>query len=172
MKQLLVLVCLLIAACADEVAYERPQPIEMSDSALGHYCQMDIVNHEGPKGQIHLSGHTMPIWFSQVRDGLAYIKSAERAADITAFYVSDMGRAQHWSSPGIDNWVDAETAFFVVGSDAIGGMGAPELVPFSKFEDATKFKKNRGGEIIKMADIKPDDVLSPIEIGQFPGGHK
>ncbi len=165
MKILAVLVCsLFISACGDEEFSELPLPVDLSASALGYYCQMDLLEHEGPKGQIHLSGLPMPIWFSQVRDGIAYIKSAERTADIVAFYVSDMAKATSWSSPGKENWVDANRAFFVDGSDARGGMGAPEFVPFATIDSAQTFAKNRGGKVLKLVDIKPQTVLRPVDI--------
>ena len=158
--------CLVIGACAEDEVSDLPPPVALSASALGHYCQMDLLEHAGPKAQIHLTGFPMPIWFSQVRDGIAYIKSAERTADIVAFYVNDMGSAASWESPGEENWSDANTAFFVVGSDAIGGMGAPELVPFATEQGAKSFVDKRGGKILKLADIKPSLVLAPVEISQ------
>lgn len=171
MKCFLAFTILLLAACNDD-ALDIPPPLAMNEDALGHYCQMHILQHDGPKGQIHLTGFAMPIWFSQVRDGLAYIKLGERIADVTAFYVNDMGKAADWRTPGEKNWLAAESAFYVVGSDAIGGMGAPELVPFGKQEDALSFARRRGGTVKRYAEIASDDVLAPVEIGRLPAGAK
>ena len=166
-----ILICLLLTACNEETA-KAPPPIPLTASALGHYCQMEVLEHAGPKGQIHLSGLPMPLWFGQVRDGIAYIKSEERMADVLAFYVNDMGAASEWASPGTDNWIDAKITFFVVGSDAIGGMGAPELVPFATSDDAAAFVKKHGGHIKRLADIKPEDVLAPVDISHLAGHGK
>ncbi len=166
MRTLAVLAVLLLGACVEE-GREEPPPIALSDEALGHYCQMNILEHAGPKGQIHLSGWPMPIWFGQVRDGVAYIKAQERAAEVVAFYVNDMGAAEDWAEPG-DHWVQASAAFFVVGSDAVGGMGAPEVVPFAAADKAEAFAQKRGGVVKRLAEIAPQDVLSPVELGELP----
>ena len=57
-----------------------------------------------------------------------------------------MGTTANWTSPGKEIWADAKDAFFVVGSDAIGGIGAPEGVPFATADDASAFTEKRGGE--------------------------
>ena len=171
MRNLFVFAVLLLTACNQE-ARDVPPPLAMSEDALGHYCQMHIQEHTGPKGQVHLAGYPMPIWFSQVRDGLAYIKLGERIADVTAFYVNDMGKAPGWDRPGKDNWLAAESAYYVVGSDALGGMGAPELVPFGTREEAATFARKRGGTVKRFAEIAQSDVLAPVEIGALPAGAK
>ncbi len=163
----------ILAACQDSgSAQNKPLPIELTSEAAGHYCQMVILEHEGPKAQIHLAGYEAPIWFSQVRDGIAYLKSPEQSADLVALYVNDMGEAISWSEPGEGNWIDAEDAYFVVGSDAIGGMGAPELAPFADLEKAQEFAAAHGGEILRLSEISAETVLSPIENQTIiPGEH-
>ena len=152
---------LALAACREEVA--PPGPVVMSDDALGHYCQMVVADHEGPKAQVHLSGQAEPLFFAQVRDGIAYLREPERTADIRAIYVSNMSRAPSWSSPGTDNWIEAGTAFLVVGSDAMGGMGAPEVVPFETLDDAEGFAAERGGKVMSLGDVPDDAVLGAID---------
>lgn len=128
----LLLPLVIIAGCKDTQSRrtDLPVPLELTEEAAGHYCQMVILEHQGPKAQVHLDGYPAPLWFSQVRDGIAYLKSPEQSAEILVLYVNDMGKAVSWTEPGADNWIDASTAYFVVGSDAMGGMGAPELAPF------------------------------------------
>lgn len=154
----------LLMGCKDDVAsLAIPEPLVLTEEAAGHYCQMVILEHQGPKGQVHLAGFPAPLWFSQVRDGIAYLKSPEQTAEILVLYVNDMGKAVSWQEPGEDNWIDATTAFFIVGSDAIGGMGAPEIAPFSDRAKAEEFKNLHGGEIMLLAEIPAELVLSPIE---------
>ncbi len=167
MRTLMLPLCLILAACVEDVV-EAPPPIAMTETALGHYCQMELIEHAGPKGQIHLAGLQMPIWFSQVRDAVAYVKSEERSAAVLAVYVSDMAEAGDWQNPGTENWIDAREAFFVIGSDAIGGMGAPELVPFAEESEAQVFAESHGGSVHRLAEIEPDVVLSPVEITRRP----
>lgn len=161
------LLCLLtmLGACSEETQQSAiPAPIALTDEAAGHYCQMAILEHPGPKAQLFVETLLHPLWFSQVRDGLAKIKSAERSADIIVLYVNDMGAAKSWEEPGTENWIRVEKAYFVVGSNAMGGMGAPEYVPFSDKAKAMDFITNHGGSIMRFEDITAEEVLSPIDV--------
>lgn len=163
-KLILIASAFVLAGCAGEAAMTpTPDPIALTAEAAGHYCQMIILDHEGPKAQMFLAGMANPLWFSQVRDGLAYVKSPEQSAEIVVMYVNDMGKAKNWSEPGEDNWIRADEAFYVVGSDALGGMGAPELVPFAEEDAALAFANLRGGEVRHLQDITQDHVLAPVD---------
>ncbi len=159
----------LLAGCQQEADDMRaPAAITLTPDAVGHFCEMQIMMHEGPKAQIHLADVKDPLWFAQVRDGIAYLKSPEKSAEITSFYVNDMGAAKSWANPGIDNWIEADKAYYVVGSNARGGMGAPELVPFASRELAEKFASDKGGEIMMLSEIPAATVLSPVEMDGAP----
>ncbi|MBP9950288.1 MAG: nitrous oxide reductase accessory protein NosL, partial [Cypionkella sp.] len=54
-RPLLILLLLALPACRDETA-AIPQPLEMTAQTVGHFCQMNVLEHPGPKGQIHLEG--------------------------------------------------------------------------------------------------------------------
>lgn len=161
----LVLPLAFLAGCKEDDLANNDLPAAqiLTEEAAGHYCQMVILEHQGPKAQVHLDGMMAPLWFSQVRDGIAYLKSPEQSAEIRVLYVNDMGAAISWAEPGPENWINAKTAYFVVGSDAIGGMGAPEIAPFSDPAKAKEFAVNHGGEILKLDEISAETVLSPIE---------
>lgn len=155
----------LLGACNEQSAQSRlPVPRQLSEEAAGYYCQMVVLDHAGPKAQLFLSGMPEPLWFSQVRDGIAYLKSPERDGEPLVLYVNDMGKARSWDNPGTDNWVNAADAFFVIGSDARGGMGAPELVPFGNRQDAETFIRDHGGKLMRFDEIPADTVLSPVDI--------
>ncbi len=157
-------VCLFaLAACRQDDNAGLPPPITMSSEALGHYCQMVLTEHPGPKAQVHLVGVDNPIFFSQVRDGIAYQRMPEQSNQIAVIYVSDMGAAPSWQEPGVDNWIPASTALFVIESDAVGGMGAQELVPFSDIGAANAFAAEHGGRIVPLSEIADSDVLAPVE---------
>lgn len=156
-----------LAGCKEDAGQlALPDPMVLSDEAAGYYCQMIILEHDGPKAQLFLAGMASPLWFSQVRDGLAYVKSPEQSGEIIVMYVNDMGKAVSWQEPGPDNWIKAGDAFYVVGSDARGGMGAPETVPFGTTEQAAKFAAEHGGMVLKLDEILPETVLSPVDFGQ------
>lgn len=163
MKPLLVLAVLLVAACREDVA-EVPPPASMTDEALSFFCQMNVSEHGGPKGQIHLDGMPAPLFFAQVRDLVAYLKSPERSADIAAIYVSDMGVATAWNEVGPDNWIAAQTAHFVVDAGVKGGMGAPEIVPFADEAAAQRFVQRYGGSIVDLDRIPDAAALAPVDL--------
>lgn len=155
----------LVAACREETAQSVvPEARTLTDEATGYYCQMVLTGHPGPKAQVHLAGSSDPLWFAQVRDGLAYLKSPEKPGEILVLYVNDMGKAQSWEKPGSDNWINAAEAYFVLGSDAVGGMGAPEIAPFGQRPQALDFAAENGGEVVRFEDIPTAAVLSPVDM--------
>ncbi|WP_300515221.1 nitrous oxide reductase accessory protein NosL [Aliiroseovarius sp.] len=162
MRKLVLVSVLLLAACKDDVV-NLPDPVELTEEALGYYCQMALVEHDGPKGQAHLDGMPAPIFFSQVRDVIAYLHMPEQSHAVQVSYVQDMTGAT-WDAPGA--WMPTREALYVVGSDAVGGMGAAEFVPFSDKLAAEAFVRERGGRIMTFDEIRPEDVLgdtAPVE---------
>lgn len=159
------LAMLILAAC-DKAAPPAPPPppAEVSDEATGYYCGMLLVDHEGPKGQIHLASRSGPIWFSSVRDTIAFLRLPEEAKDVVAVYVNDMGRAQRWDQPEAGTWVDARAAWFVVHSSMRGGMGANEAVPFASTAAAESFRAKYGGQLVRLDDIPDAYVLGPVDL--------
>lgn len=81
----------------DEVV-AKPAPVEPTREASGHYCGMILPDHKGPKAQIHLPDEAEPVWFSSVRDAIAFTMLPEEPRNIVAMYVNDMGTAQ-WDAP-------------------------------------------------------------------------
>lgn len=70
-----------------------------------------------------------------------------------------MGAAPSWEDPGATNWTDAKTASYVIGSDAEGGMGGAEAVPFADRAKAEGFAKEHGGEVVAFSAIPADYIL-------------
>lgn len=152
----------LLAACKEESA-TLPDPVPLSEENVSFFCQMNVLEHGGPKAQIHLEGQPAPLFFAQVRDAVAYLKSPERDARILGTYVSDMGVAADWNTPGSDNWVLADASFFVVEAGVAGGMGAPEVVPFASEETARAFIAQYGGRIVDLGSIPDAAILGPVD---------
>jgi copper chaperone NosL len=87
----------------------------------------------------------------------------EQSHEILALWVNDMGAPEAtWAVPGPTNWINAEQAIYVVGSRIIGGMGAPEIVPFLDGQKATSFAQANGGQVMRLAEIPDDAVLAPV----------
>lgn len=140
-----------------------PAPVVMTDDALGHYCQMYLSDHGGPKAQIHLKGIEAPIWFAQISDAVAFLHDPERPADVAAIYVNDMAKARSWSDVGIGNWIPAEDAFYVINSKQMGGMGTREAIPYSTREAGEAFARQEGGVVVAIADIPDAYVRAAAE---------
>lgn len=149
-----------LAACNEAEVAARPDPVVLTVEATGHYCQMTVLDHEGPKAQIHLSGNPNPVWFTQVRDAVAFTRLPEEPKNYTAIYVNDMAKAESWANPGTDNWIEARDAFFVVGSRKAGGMGAPEAIPFGTEQAALGFTAENGGSVVRFDKIPDSYVLT------------
>ena len=165
MKRLALILCLTLAACQEKAAQDTA-PVPLDPHAIGHYCQMELLEHEGPKAQVHLEGLPgAPLFFSQVRDVVAYSRMPEQSHVILATWVNDMGAAgATWADPGINNWIKAEDAVYVVGAAIEGGMGAPELVPFLDPASAKAFTEIHGGVVMRLDQIPDDAVLTPVAI--------
>lgn len=159
MKGRLAVLCLvLLCACKEDAP---PAPVSMTEDALGYFCQMNLIEHAGPKAQVHLEGLPgAPLFFSQVSDAVAYLRMPERDHRIVASYVSNMGAAPNWHDPGVDNWIDIHAALFVVGSRRMGAMDAPEFVPFGDEGSARQFVAEFGGQVMSLDDI-PDAAVFP-----------
>ena len=155
----LVLACLLLAACDEPQQAEKPAPQILTRDAIGHYCQMIVADHLGPKAQIFLTDRDTPVWFSSVRDAIAFTLLPEEPKNIAAVYVTDMAVAS-WDSPEPDTWIDAETAHFVIDSERRGGMGALEAIPFGDAAAAENFVARHGGRVVTYGEIPSGYILN------------
>lgn len=142
----------LLAACEKNQPFDVPLPQPLTRDANGYYCLMTVVNHKGPKGQIILTDKKQALWFTSVRDTIAFTRSPEEPKNIAAIYVNDMSNAD-WDNPADDSWIDAHKAWYVVGSNRSGGMGAAEAVPFSAKEKAELFSSEYGGTVYSFNAI-------------------
>lgn len=156
---LMLLLPLALAGCGQKEAAQLPPPYRMTAEDIGHYCGMNVLEHPGPKGHVFAKSLIQPVWFSSVRDTIAFTMLPDEPKDIQAIYVSDMAKAPSWDKPGPDNWVEARKALFVIESRAKGGMGGNEAVPFSERAAAEKFVAENGGHIVAFADVPLDYVL-------------
>lgn len=153
----------LLAGCSQQEEVPMPAPFTLDAEAIGRYCGMNVLEHDGPKGQIILTRIPEAIWFSSARDAVAFTMLPDEPKNIAAIYVSDMAVAASWEQPGADNWIDAKTAWFVLGSRQRGGMGTAETVPFSTEEAAAAFATTNGGKVVRFEDIPLDYVLGDAD---------
>ena len=160
---LIALALVALGACREDRA-SLPEPVAMTEEAVGHFCQMELLEHPGPKAQAHLSGMPYPLFFSQVRDVVAYQRMPEQSHTLVVSNVSDMGApGATWDDPGAANWIAVQDAWYVVGSTVAGGMGASELVPFGTRAAAESFVQEHGGSVMRLGEIPDSAVLAPEE---------
>lgn len=154
----LVLLASLLAGCGNGGEPTiAPPPAEPTRAALTYYGGMILVDHRGPKAQIHLASRDEPLWFPQVRNAVAFTMSPEEPDDIAAIYVTDIAAADGWGKP--QKWIPAQEAVYVIDSECRGGMGALEAVPFSDREAAQAFIELHGGELVPSWDAIPEDYI-------------
>lgn len=166
-----------LSACGEEAGVARlPPPQEPGPGAVGYYCGMAVAEHPGPKGQVFLAGSAVPLWFSSVRDTLAFTILPGEPRTVAALYVSDMGRSADARTPPPGAWVLARDAVFVAGGSAVGGMGAQEVVPFAEHAAAERFRAVHGGEIYRFGEVPERLVLGAdgglAAVPAAPGGRK
>jgi copper chaperone NosL len=164
MRVLVLAIVVLLAACG-EGKKPVPPPAALTADAIAHFCGMAVADHPGPKAQIFVAGQDKPVWFTSVHDAVAFTLLPEEPKDIRAFYVTDMASAPSWDHPEQGRWIDAKTAFYVIGSDTAGGMGTPEAVPFATRAAADGFAQGHGGQVVALDAIPRDYIL-----GTAPGG--
>lgn len=160
-------IAFLFAACDGGQTGGMPKAVKLTRGDISHFGRMIVQNHKGPKGQIHLKDRRKPVWFSSVRDTIAFTMLPGESKRVAAIYVNDMTRAS-WARPEPDTWIDARTASYVIGSRRRGGMGAPEAVPFSKPDAAAKFAAKHGGRVVAFGKIPRDYILGSSGAVQNP----
>jgi copper chaperone NosL len=159
------LVTMIMLAGCDETpvagAGAVPVAVEPGADAIGYYCNMTVADHPGPKGQAFVAGKGAPLWFSSVRDTLAFTRLPGEPKNIAALYVNDMGRAS-WDRPEPGTWIDARSAWYVAGSVLRGGMGAPEVVPFAERAAPDAFAVRHGGTVSDFSSVPADAVVGAV----------
>jgi|SRR5579883_576324 len=155
---LLALALPLLAACGEEKPVALPAPEEPDASAVAEFCGMPVLEHAGPKGQIFLASRKAPLWFSSVRDAVAFTLLPEEPKDIRAIYVNDMGEGI-WAAPKPGSWIEARAAWYVSGSRETGGMTGAEAVPFRERGAAQRFAADHGGRVVAFDGIPSAYIL-------------
>ncbi|MDO5356306.1 MAG: nitrous oxide reductase accessory protein NosL [Conchiformibius sp.] len=148
------------AACGGRENTPPPPPQAVGAESVGHYCTMNLNEHKGPKGQVfHYSDPSKPVWFSTVNQVFGYLRHPGEPRDVSAVYVSDMGKVSDWQQADAGNhWLDAHHAFYVIESPFVGGMGAPDALPFAQRAQAQAFADKNGGRVVTF-DEMPDSFI-------------
>ncbi len=157
-----------LLGCHDDDKAAPPAPMEPRADSVAHFCNMGVLDHPGPKGQIFLRSRKDPLWFASVRDTIAFTLLPEEPKTIAAIYVNDM--AKSWQHPEAGSWVEAHAAWYVLASDYEGGMGGSEAVPFSTEAAARDFAAAHGGRLARLAEVPESYVLGGDVEPEAPHG--
>ncbi len=149
-------VAALLTACGPSGTSTAIAPLEINP---GTSCSLDgmlLADYPGPKAQIHYAGQAEPDFFCDTVEMFHMLLNPEQVRAVQGVFVQDMGKAD-WDVPR-GHWIDAKTAFYVVGSKRDGSMG-PTIASFAAQNDAGKFAAEYGGKVYRFADITPDMVV-------------
>lgn len=152
--QSLAAVFLLLAATACGTA---EAPIQAAEPTRETSCALDgmlLLDYPGPKGQIVYDKGEVD-FFCDTMEMMSIYLRPEQQKRIRGVFTQDMGKAD-WQAPR-GNWIDAKTAFYVLGSKVLGSMG-PTLATFARQEDAEAFARKNGGKVLRFSEITVDMV--------------
>ena len=142
----------LVAACGEQAQQKAANPLEITRDT---FCSLDgmlLADYPGPKAQIHYTQGN-PDFFCDTVEMFSVYLQPEQQKRVVALFVQDMGKTS-WEAPA-SNWIDARSAFYVVGSKKRGSMG-PTFAAFSEEAAARAFVEKEGGKIVRFAEVKPD----------------
>ncbi|WP_245478189.1 nitrous oxide reductase accessory protein NosL [Mesorhizobium sp. M4B.F.Ca.ET.049.02.1.2] len=155
---------MLLVGCNQDVASQpKPPPQEPTATSVAYFCSMGLLEHGGPKAQAFRAGKSEPLWFSSVRDAVAFSILPGEPKDVVAIYVNDMAKAKNWDRPEAGAWVEAHDAWYAIGSDYNAGMGGKEAVPFSDETAARSFTAAHGGTVLRFNEIPENYILESDE---------
>jgi copper chaperone NosL len=132
------------------------QPVEITRADDCHVCGMIIADYPGSKGQAFVQGARQPLKFCSTADMFAYLLQPEAAAVVREVYVHDMA-ATDWHNPAIEAFIDARTAWYVVGHSLPGAMGHT-LAAFRQEAGARFFAREYGGEVLHFDEVTLDVI--------------
>ena len=157
-----IVITLALAACGQTTTSapaELPKAQVITEHSKGYYCTMNLAEHNGPKAQIFLdSKPNEPLWFSTVTQIFGFVQHPGEPKDIAAIYVSDMGAVADWNTPNSDVWIDAKTAYYVIDSQFVGGMGTADALPFADASKAQAYAQQHGGKVVTF-DTMPESYI-------------
>lgn len=127
------------------------QPITLGDECF--ICGMNIKQFPGPKGQVLLRHGSKPLKFCSTNELFTWLLQPDTSGVLHSAYVHDMAKALSWDTPNDDHYIEVKKAWYVIGHNKKGAMGA-SLASFARKEDAEKFQQQSGGQLMRYDDIK------------------
>lgn len=151
-----VMLAAVLTACGQSDSTAPLGPVAITG---GTACALDgmlLADYPGPKAQIQYAGREEPDFFCDTVEMFHIYLNPEIVQPVRGLYVQDMGSTD-WDDPQ-DHWIDARSAFYVLGSSRRGAMG-PTLASFASEEAAHRFAGEYGGEVLRFEEVTPDQVI-------------
>lgn len=168
----LVLLGVLLTACqgGDVAAQASATPVaQIPADAKGHYCGMYLSEHQGPKGQVRVRDLATPLWFTSIREVFSFLQAPDEPKAVTGVYVQDMGRRQSDGSFPPEAWIDARTAWYVIGSGAPDEPAADDAMPFAQQAAAQAFAARHGGRVVGFTAMPETFVRAGVSTRSAEG---
>lgn len=151
-----------LISCSDKAdqAQVIHQAVAMESGDECHLCGMLITRFDGPKGEVFRKELGEQVFkFCSTRDMFSYYLDPENKRNVAQMLVHDMSKMP-WGSDSIDDkyFIDAKTAWYVIGSEKTGAMGQT-LASFSQQKDAVAFAKEFGGQVVSFKEINFDTLM-------------
>ncbi len=157
------LILVTLVGCSEQSQQQEVihQAVAIESSDECHLCGMLISNFAGPKAELFRKGVTQADGnavkkFCSTRDMFSFYLDPENKRNVTSILVHDMSKAP-WDAPKDEFFIDARTAWYVIGSSQRGAMGKT-LASFSKKTDADAFAVEFGGKVIDFDAVNYDSL--------------
>lgn len=157
MKQKKLLLLALLLATFALGCTKKEEAIKATEIDRTTSCSLDgmiLMDYPGPKAQIHYDKGE-PDFFCDTMEMFSIYLRPEQKKHVKALFTQDMGKTP-WEQP-TGNWIDAKSAYYVLGSKKLGSMG-PTLGAFARMEDAQTFAKQFGGKVLRFDEVTLDMV--------------
>jgi copper chaperone NosL len=141
----------LLAACRHETPPTAKAALEPDRNTACSLDGMSLADYPGPKGQLQYA-QGAPDFFCDTVELFAVYLKPEQQRLVAAVYVQDMSKTD-WEHPQ-GHWIDARSAFYVVGSRLKGSMGAT-FASYGSEAAARAVAARQGGKVYRFSDITP-----------------
>ncbi len=154
-RRLVPIICLVILAASTAAAERKPVTPAKNDKCP--VCGMFVSMFPEMVAEIIFKDGTYAA-FDGPKDMFRYYldmkkyNPSKNINDIDSIYVHEYYNL---------TFIDGRKAYYVVGSDVYGPMGR-ELIPFLTEKDASAFKKDHKGNILRFADVT-EAILKGLE---------
>ena len=147
------------AVCGDLHAQQSPGEV-LPDTRCS-VCGMFVAKYPNWLARINYDDQEQVLFFDGVKDMMVFYFTPEKFNGPARKKIKEIMVKDYYSL----QWLSAEDAFFVIGSDIYGPMGH-ELIPFATREAAENFMKDHHGkEILTFGRITPD-LIDSMRVGQ------